>query len=85
MPESPVRKKKAFTPPPSKKDPIKLGPSRWVGPAMVTMFLIGLVWIVAYYVAGPDIPVMKNINALWNILIGFGFIGAGFALATRWR
>lgn len=85
MPESSTRKKRDFTPPPKKKDPVAIGPSRWVGPTMVAMFLIGLAWIVAYYVAGTQIPVMKDINALWNVIIGFGFIGAGFALATRWR
>jgi hypothetical protein len=85
VPESRGRKKDVYTPPPAKKDPVKLGPSRWVGPAMVAMFVIGLVWIVVFYIAGTSVPVMKDISALWNVLIGFGFIGAGFVLATRWR
>jgi hypothetical protein len=85
VPESSARKKQPYTPPPTRKDPATFGPSRWVGPTMVTLFLVGLVWIVTYYVAGPDIPGMNSISALWNILIGFAFIGAGFAVATRWR
>lgn len=85
MPESKSRKKAPYTPPPSKKDPVKLGPSRWVAPVMVACFVIGLAWIVAFYIAGNDIPVMKDIGNLWNVLIGFGFIGAGFIVATRWR
>ncbi len=85
MPESRGRKKAVYTPPPSKKDPVKLGPSRWVGPLMVAMFVIGLVWIVVFYVAGQDVPLMKDLGNLWNVLIGFAFIGVGFVLATRWR
>ena len=42
MPESSTRKKRDFTPPPKKKDPVAVGPSRWMDPTMITMFLIGL-------------------------------------------
>jgi len=52
---------------------------------MVTSFLIGLAYIVVFYLAGPDIPVMRDLNALVNVLIGFAFIAVGFILATRWR
>lgn len=85
MPESKGRKKDAYVPPPAKKDPVKLGPSRWVAPTMVACFIIGLAWIVVFYLAGNEIPVMKDIGNLWNVIIGFGFIGAGFIVATRWR
>ena len=85
MPESKGRNKTPYVPPPTKKDPVKIGPNRWVAPTMVACFLIGLIWIVAFYIAGPDIPVMKDLGNLVNVLIGFGFIGAGFIIATRWR
>jgi len=52
---------------------------------MVALFVIGLAWIVAFYIAGDSIPLMKDIGNLWNVLIGFGFIGGGFIIATRWR
>jgi hypothetical protein len=50
---------------------------------MVTAFLIGLFWIVAFYVTQTKYPV-PGIGA-WNMIIGFSFIGVGFSLATRWR
>jgi len=52
---------------------------------MVGCFLIGLAWIVAFYIAGDSIPLMKDLGNLWNVVIGFGFISAGFIFATRWR
>ena len=56
---------------------------RWLAPTMVAAFLIGLFWIVVFYVSqtGCTVP---GIGA-WNMIIGFGFIGVGFSLATRWR
>jgi hypothetical protein len=50
---------------------------------MVAAFLIGLFWIVVFYVTQMKWP----ISALgqWNMVVGFGFIGVGFSLATRWR
>ncbi len=56
---------------------------RWLAPTMVTAFLIGLFWIVVFYVSQTSYPV-PGIGA-WNMIIGFGFIGVGFTLATRWR
>jgi hypothetical protein len=50
---------------------------------MVANFLIGLFWIVTYYVSQTKYPV-PGINA-WNMIIGFTFIGVGFSLATKWR
>jgi hypothetical protein len=55
----------------------------WFAPVMVANFLIGLFWIVIFYVTQTQYPV-PGIGA-WNMVIGFGFIGVGFGLATRWR
>jgi len=55
----------------------------WLAPTMVAAFLAGLIWIVIFYVSSTSYPI-PHIGA-WNMLIGFGFIGAGFTLATRWR
>ena len=55
----------------------------WLAPTMVGAFLIGLIWIVIFYVTSTSYPIPK-IGA-WNMVIGFGFIGFGFTLATRWR
>ena len=55
----------------------------WLAQTMVAFFLIGLLWIVTFYVTQTSYPV-PGIGA-WNMLIGFSFIGVGFSLATRWR
>jgi hypothetical protein len=52
---------------------------------MVGMFIIGLLWIVVFYLAGNQVPVMQDLSNLANVLVGFGFICVGFVLATRWR
>jgi len=50
---------------------------------MIGAFLIGLFWIVVFYVSQTRYPI-PNIGA-WNMVVGFAFIGVGFSLATRWR
>jgi hypothetical protein len=50
---------------------------------MVANFLIGLFWIVIFYVSEQDYPI-PGIGA-WNMIIGFSFVGVGFSLATKWR
>ena len=83
MPESKSRKEFAYQPPP-KKTP---GPPRlqnWVAPTMVTLLVVGLVWIVVYYVAGDRIPFMVSLGA-WNFAIGFGAMVAGLVMSMRWR
>ena len=56
---------------------------RWLAPVMLASFLIGLVWIVVFYMTETLYPI-PSVGA-WNMLVGFGFIGVGFTLATRWR
>jgi hypothetical protein len=51
---------------------------------MVAAFLIGLFWIVVFYVINDHNGPIRGIGS-WNMVIGFGFIGVGFSLATRWR
>jgi hypothetical protein len=50
----------------------------------VVCLVIGLAWIVTYYLSQGSIPGLSALGA-WNLVIGFGFIIAGVALATRWR
>jgi len=50
---------------------------------MVAAFLAGLIWIVIFYISSTSYPI-PHIGA-WNMVVGFGFIGLGFTLATRWR
>lgn len=69
----------------TKFEPINLDGPRWIAPAMVTFFIIGLIYIVTFYIAGSSVPGMNSLNALWNIAIGFGFLIIGFILSTKWR
>lgn len=54
----------------------------WYKPVMFGFMLIGLVWIVVYYVTG-EFPI-RGLNS-WNILIGFGIAFVGFLMTLRWR
>ncbi len=57
---------------------------RWAAPVMLTCWLLGLLWVVVYYVAGDQIPVMQDLGG-WNIVVGMGVIGLGFVFATQWE
>ncbi len=85
MPKSRIRKKAEFTPPPATKKAtaIKLTNRSWVAPVMLALFLIGLAWIVLFYVTEGDLPIQSLQN--WNIVVGFGFIAAGFGVSTQWK
>jgi hypothetical protein len=57
---------------------------RWVAPAMLTCWLLGLLWVVVYYVAGDRIPVMDDLGG-WNLIGGMSLVGLGFVFATQWE
>ncbi|MBM9505922.1 cell division protein CrgA [Actinacidiphila acididurans] len=84
MPKSRIRKKADFTPPPEKNAAvIKLGARGWVAPLMLAFFVVGLAWIVLFYVTQGDLPI--NAFGNWNIVVGFGFIAGGFVVSTQWK
>jgi hypothetical protein len=90
VPKSKVRKKSVYTPPegvlPSQAARARAAePSpRWYAALMVALMLIGLLWIVVYYVAGDQIGFMVSLGA-WNFAIGFGAMVAGLIMSMRWR
>ena len=83
MPKSRVRKRTVYTPPPPKTARRKTS-APWVGPTIVICLVIGLAWIVTYYLSQGSIPGFSALGA-GNLVIGFAFIIAGVPLATRWR
>jgi len=86
MPKSRIRKKRKDNRPApvaAETNPLELESPRWLAPTMIAAFLIGLFWIVIFYVSQTRYPI-PNIGA-WNMVVGFAFIGVGFSLATRWR
>jgi len=57
---------------------------RWVPPTFITVGLLGVAWLITFYVAGQHIPFMSDLGN-WNILIGMGGMAAAFGIATLWR
>lgn len=55
----------------------------WFKPIMFGLMLIGLAWIITFYVSQNSLPVPQLGN--WNILVGFGILFIGFLMTTRWR
>lgn len=83
MPESKSRKKPKPQRPPSVPKP-ESGNPRWLVPTMLGLMLVGLAWIVLFYLSGPAQLPIPALGA-WNLGVGFAFIIAGFALTTRWK
>ncbi len=50
---------------------------------MFGFMLLGLLWLVVYYVSNQQLPV-KDLRE-WNIAIGLGIAFIGFLMTTRWR
>ena len=88
MPKSKVRKKadapirvhasqapttKAVAPSPS-----------WYPIVMAVVLVIGLAYLVVYYLAADKVPVMQDLGA-WNFAVGFGVMMVGLIMAVRWR
>ncbi|BDZ64658.1 cell division protein CrgA [Agromyces mangrovi Wang et al. 2018] len=55
----------------------------WFKPVMFGFMLVGLAWIIVFYVSQGQWPV-PDLGS-WNILVGFGIAFIGFLMTTRWR
>jgi hypothetical protein len=55
----------------------------WFKPVMIGLMLVGLVWVLVFYLSGMQFPI-PGIDA-WNLVIGFGIAFVGFLMTTRWR
>ena len=50
---------------------------------MMAFYLIGIAWILVYYIsANHNLPLPIDSK---NILLGFGLITVGFLMTTRWK
>ncbi|CAA9377305.1 MAG: Cell division protein CrgA [uncultured Nocardioidaceae bacterium] len=83
MPEPHSRKKPQYTPPSAARKPTRVGGGRWVAPAMLTCWILGLAWIVVYYLL-PDLKYMSDLGN-WNLAVGMGLIALGFVFSTKWE
>jgi Cell division protein CrgA len=87
VPKSKVRKKAdAPVRPQSLAAPVKqLAPSPgWYPIVMAVVLVLGLAYLVVYYLAGSTVPFMKDLNG-WNFAVGFGILLVGLIMAVRWR
>jgi hypothetical protein len=50
---------------------------------MFGLMIIGLLWIITFYISEGTLPV--GAWGSWNIVAGFGIAIAGFLMTTRWR
>jgi hypothetical protein len=82
VPESKGREKRAYTPP-SKPAKPKVGNPAWFVPVMLTLMVVGLLWIVVFYITSQRFPIESL--GRWNLGIGFGLMLVGFGMTTRWR
>jgi hypothetical protein len=55
----------------------------WFKPIMFGFMLLGLLWIIVFYISTGTLPIAAA--GSWNILIGFGIAFIGFLMTTRWR
>jgi hypothetical protein len=52
----------------------------WFKPVMFGFMLLGLIWIIVFYVSQGALPVAAL--GSWNILVGFGIAFIGFLMTT---
>ncbi len=55
----------------------------WFKPVMFGLMIIGLLWIITFYISEGALPVRDWSS--WNIVAGFGIAIVGFLMTTRWR
>ena len=55
----------------------------WFKPIMFGFMLLGLAWIITFYLSQGSLPIQAIGQA--NIAVGFGFLIIGFFMTTRWR
>jgi len=91
--ETKLKVKKVRAPKPAKVAKEDLPNPVWFKPLMLGFMLLGLVWILTYYISSTALPfgtvwdtIYKPLNlGNWNLVIGFGWIMVGFAMTTRWK
>lgn len=82
MPESKSRRRPTKGPAETPSSKVEPNPA-WYLPVMVALMIIGLLWIITFYISSATFPIPNIGN--WNIAIGFGIALIGFLMTTRWR
>ena len=88
MPKSKVRSKTEYTDAAVRRTPVKVKGTptgRWYLIVMFGLMLLGLAWLVIYYIAGEKLPFMAGLETWQNFAIGFGLAVVGLLMTMRWR
>jgi hypothetical protein len=85
VPESKPRKKKTVAPQADAPVAKPKESPRWLAPVMVGLMVLGLAWIVTFYLTSSGLGLPIPPLGQWNLAVGFGLIIVGFGLTTRWR
>ncbi|MDR1862180.1 MAG: cell division protein CrgA [Candidatus Ancillula sp.] len=76
--------KRISQPKPVKVDSYDLN-DPWLVPTMVGLMVLGIAWVVIFYltasIGGYPLPILKY----GNLVAGFALIIAGFGLSTKWK
>lgn len=60
---------------------------QWVVPTFITLMLLGVLWLVVWYLTastGIVVPGMSDLGN-WNLLIAMVLMGGSFGVATLWK
>ena len=87
MPKSEIRKKKVYTPPSDMLVPSSVSDKRpspmWLPVTAVSLIVVGIGWLVVYYLSETALPVASW--GYWNLAIGFGAMVAALGLLSKWK
>ncbi len=57
----------------------------WFKPLMFGFMLLGLIWIVLYYVTSSTVQLPLPALGQGNIFVGFGLVLVGFMMTPWWK
>lgn len=69
------------------RTPVKIntgGTPVWYKVIMFSLMIVGLAWLVLFYVAGDQISFLAELGP-WNYLIGFSGLILGLLMTMGWR
>lgn len=58
---------------------------RWWAPTMVTLMVVGLLFVIIAYIFNGKYPIPGLPNPNINIFVGFGIMIVGFLMTMKWK
>ena len=59
------------------------GTPKWYVVTMVGLMIVGLLWLVTWYVSSGALPI--SAAGGWNVVVGFGVIMIGMFMSMKWK